>query len=183
MMMNKIYNKMIALSLTAVLMVLASCSQDAGEYTNENGAKLFFHIYDGNTTRAVTDGKSMVTTFEQADKAGLYAVKGGQVVLNNVPLVYSVNGFWEADEAIKVSDELNGAQFYAYYPYSEEAQFDATAANPFQTMVTAAVPAGKQSAKADYERADLMVTTAATIGQYNTVSRTVPVHYISTNYH
>lgn len=170
MMMKRIYNKMIALSLTAALMVLASCSQDAGEYANENGAKLVFHIYDGNATRSVTDGKSMVTTFEQADKAGLYAVKGGQVVLNNVPLVYSINGFWEADEAIDASDELSGAQFYAYYPYSEEAQFDAAAANPFQGMVSAAMPAGKQSSKADYERADLMVTTAATIGQYNTVS-------------
>lgn len=37
-------------------------------------------------------------------------------------------------------------------------------------MVMTSTPTGKQNTKGDYEAADLMVTTAATIGQYNTVS-------------
>lgn len=168
--MNNIYNKVKALSLILMMLLLVSCGQDGDGYSVDNGAELKFQLFDANVTRTATDGQSMVTIFEQADRAGLYAVRGGQVILNNIPLTFSVNGFWEASEAITASEELNGAQFYAYYPYNEETVFDASVANPFQAMLTVGKPASKQNTKADYEAADLMVTTAATVGQYNTVS-------------
>lgn len=168
--MKTIFNKTKALGLMLAVGLLSACTQDASEYTNEAGGKLTFKIYDAAVTRTATDGQTMVTSFEPADRAGLYAVKGGQVILSNIPLTFTVNGFWEADEAIQASDELSGARFYAYFPYSEEALFDAAASNPFDAMIAARQPAGKQNTKADYEAADLMVTTAASIGQYNTVS-------------
>ena len=168
--MKTIFNKTKALGLMLAVGLLSACTQDASEYTNEAGGKLTFKIYDAAVTRTATDGQTMVTSFEPADRAGLYAVKGGQVILSNIPLTFTVNGFWEADEAIQASDELSGARFYAYFPYSEEALFDAAASNPFGAMIAARQPAGKQNTKADYEAADLMVTTAASIGQYNTVS-------------
>ncbi len=149
---------------------LASCSQDTDEAdAPQTQGALRFEIYDGGSSRAVTDGATMKTTFETGDKAGLYAVKGGQVVLNNVPLTYSANGFWEATESLMADGELSGAQFYAYYPYNLDAQFDATASAPFAKMVAATVPAANQSSKTDFEAADVMITTATTVGQYNTV--------------
>ena len=159
-----------ALMLTPLL---TSCSQDVEELTDNNVQNpIRFNLFDANNelgTRATTNGKTMITTFELADQAGLYAVKGGQVVLENIKLTYNASGFWEAAEAIDAST-LTGAQFYAYYPYNASANFNATAANPFAEMVKATIPANGQNMKSEYEAADIMITSAATIGQYNTVN-------------
>ena len=152
----------------AVAAVLTSCSAD--EQTDAPASPLRFHLYDANVTRAATDGQTMTTTFELADQAGLYIVKNGQVLMSNVPLAYNAAGFWEASTPISVSDELKSAQFYAYYPYRADAQFDASSATPFAAMVAAAKPAAKQNTKAEFEAADIMVTAAATVGQYNAVN-------------
>ena len=161
-----------------VICGIVSCSSDLNEEQGARGKEqearseaLRFNIFDaGTTTRAATDGQTMTTTFELADQAGLYAVKGGQVLLENIPLTYNASGFWEAAEAIEATGELSGAQFYAYYPYTADAQFNASSATPFAQMVAAVSPGAKQSTKADYEAADIMVTAAATIGQYNAVN-------------
>ncbi|MBQ7420279.1 MAG: fimbrillin family protein [Prevotella sp.] len=163
--------KVKALSLTAVVLLTlgltTSCSQEEDGMTVQQ--PLRFEIFDAGTTmRAATDGTTLTTTFELADQAGLYAVKNGQVVLENITLSYNSNGFWEAPQAIDAT-ALQGAQFYAYYPYREDAQFNASATNPFAQMIADVVPGNKQNTKADYEAVDLMVSTAATIGQYNAV--------------
>ena len=111
----------------------------------------------------------LLTTFQLGDQAGLYAVKGGQVIKENILLTYNANGFWEAAEPIEADGELTGAQFYAYYPYTASATFNAASSVPFAQMVAASTPGAKQNTKADYEAADLMVTAAATVGQYNAV--------------
>lgn len=152
----------------AVAAVLTSCSAD--EQTDAPASPLRFHLYDANVTRAATDGQTMTTTFELADQAGLYIVKNGQVLMSNIPLTYNAAGFWEAATPISASDELKSAQFYAYYPYRADAQFDASSATPFAAMVAAAKPAAKQNTKAEFEAADILVTGAATVGQYNAVN-------------
>ena len=132
---------------------------------------LSFRLNDTGFASTTDDGSSLSTTFAAADQAVLYAVKNGQVVLSNVLLTCDANGFWSPNEPIEASGELEGAQFYAYYPYSDNATFDAAAANPFQALSTATKALANQSAKALYEAADLMVTKMpATIGQYNTVT-------------
>ena len=146
-----------------------SCSSD-NDVRSSVQQTLRFELFDaGVQTRAVTDGTTLATTFELADQAGLYVVKNGQVLLSNVVLTFNANGFWQPDQSIEVTDELSGAQFYAYYPYSADAQFSVSSATPFAQMVAATVPNGKQNTKADFEAADLMVSAAATIGQYNAV--------------
>ena len=178
-MMDYILNKVKVCSMAMGLLALAtamltSCGQEDFEAATAESAKgkLVFNIFDANVagTRAATDGQTMITTFNTSDQAGIYAVKNGQVILENVPLTYSASGFWEAAEAIEASDEFTGAKFYAYYPYRQNAQFNASAANPFAEMVTATAPAKNQNQKAEYEYSDIMVTAAASIGQYNTVS-------------
>lgn len=181
-------SKIFQIVMTAVCMLsLVACSQEdldsnvSQETTNES---LRFVIYDeagavsggsGSSAakaaprRAATNGTSMVTTFEVGDQAGLYVVKNGSVLYSNVKLTYNVSGFWEAANAIEVTDEITGAQFYAYYPYNEDAQFSASSSEPFADMVSATVPSGRQNSKSGYEAADIMVTGATTIGEYNTV--------------
>ena len=173
-----IYNrvKMAATAAGASLLLaccLVSCSSDEMEGTAEKSAdgKLTFKIFDENSTgsRAATDGQTMVTTFELSDKAGLYVVKGGQVVVENMPLTYNINGYWEAKEPLAASAEYDGAQFYAYYPYSEEATFTAGDANPFAAMIQQTTVPANQTSKADYEAADIMTSTAAKVGALSTV--------------
>ena len=158
--------------LFTLLAFLTSCSQDGETAVQVPVGGLRFQLVDASSmpSRAATDGTTMVTTFELGDKAGLYVVKNGQVLKENVPLTYNASGFWEAAEAIKASEELSGAQFYAYYPYSASAVFDATSPTPFAAMVAATVPAANQSSKAAYEAADIMVSPAASVGQYNAVT-------------
>ena len=158
-----------ALVCCSITATLTSCTADERQETATQNM-LRFEISDGGITRSATNGLTMTTTFEQGDQAGLYAVKDGQVILNNIPLTFSINGFWEAETPITATDNYAGAQFYAYYPYNEEALFNPSSATPFAEMVAAARPASRQNFKADYEAADLMVTGAATVGQYNTVS-------------
>lgn len=149
----------------------ASCSQEIDQPTAvENSQALRFNLFDGSVTRAATDGTTMTTTFELADQAGLYAVKDGQVLLDNVVLTLNANGFWQAAQDVEATSELQGAKFYAYYPYSATATFDAASATPFADMVAATTVSSRQSTKADYEAADIMVSAAATIGQYNAVT-------------
>lgn len=160
---------------------LVSCSSDEMEGTAEKNAdgKLTFKVFDENSaaSRAVTDGQTMVTTFELADKAGLYVVKGGQVVVENMPLTYSINGYWEAAEALDAA-EYSGAQFYAYYPYSDNATFTTGAADPFAAMVAATKATVNQSSKADYEAADIMTSTATIVGALNTVQIALRHHKV-----
>ena len=173
--MKKIMNKIRALSLMAIVILTAgfmtSCSQD--DDGADTASVIRFLITDGGVTRAATDGTSMRTTFEQGDRAGLYAVIDGQVILNNIPLTFSVNGFWEADEPIAADKNLSNAKFYAYYPYCDDASFNAASNNPFAAMVEAIRPSANQSSKAHYEAADVMVTAASSLGTYNTVSLTL----------
>ena len=160
----------------AAALLLTACSSEDSEPTNAPGQQaLRFDIYDAAITRATTDGATLVTNFELADKAGLYIVKNGQILKENVPLTYNASGFWEAAESIEATAELSGAQFYAYYPYSASATFDVSSATPFAAMVNAVVPPAAQNVKADYEAADIMVSPACTLGEYNAVK--IPLNH------
>ena len=168
--------KTIIYSLFILLPLLGSCSQDNEAVGQAPAETLRFQLVDANAgassnaRRASTNGITMVTTFEVGDKAGLYIVKNGQLLKDNVLLTFNTSGFWTAAETIEATDELSGAQFYAYYPYSATATFDVTSATPFADLVAATVPAANQSGKAAYEAADIMVSEATALGQYNAVT-------------
>ena len=175
----------IALIVIGVFAMMA-CGQDDAEITgveqSTDKETLRFNLFDeaANITnggssangrrKAATSGTTMITTFELGDVAGLYVVKDGSVLYDNVKLTYNANGFWEAAEPFEATDELASARFYAYYPYNVEAEFDASSSSPFQSMVEAATPPALQNSKSLYEAADIMVTGAATVGEFNTVS-------------
>lgn len=137
-------------------------------YVNQDGI-----VRNTGFKRLTTKLSGRTTLFDKLqiglDVAPQFAVtKGGQVVVENMPLTYSINGYWEAAEALDAA-EYTGAQFYAYYPYSENATFTTGAADPFAAMVAATKATENQSSKADYEAADIMTSTAATVGALNTV--------------
>lgn len=112
-------------------------------------------------------------TFQQGDIAGLFAVKNGQVIRENVMLTYSTNGFWEAAEPLEAGSEFEGAKFYVYYPYTPGIQFDASSNTPLAAAAAKWIVPAKQNSKVEYDAADMMVSSAATVGELNAVKVTM----------
>ena len=127
-------------------------------------------IWNKSGLPSSADTDNLPVTFEIGDMAGLFVVKDGRILKNNIALTYNVNGFWESEQPIEGESELEGAKYYAYYPYRETATFDVSSATPFGSMIAATTPSANQNYKADYEASNLMITTGITMGQYNSVS-------------
>ena len=171
-----IYHQIKTMSLAAALLltagIMTSCSQDTEEAGSSAAQNMLrFELYDGGAmTRSTTDAKSMATVFSVGDRAGLYIVKGGEVKAANVVLTYNNLGEWEAAAPIMATADLTGANFYAYYPYSDAVTFDVAAANPLQAYVDGVKPADDQSSIEKYEQTDIMVASTSMVGSKNTVS-------------
>lgn len=168
--------------LVAALLFTACSSQDddaVAQQQQQQSSALRFDLFDAGAavSRAATgsDGGTMTTTFAEGDAAGLYVVSGGAVKYANIKLTYNSYGFWEAETLISTS-VASGAQFYAYYPYTEDATFDASASDPFQAMVDARIPAADQSYTQAYEAADIMTTAATTFDATNNTVRLALKH-------
>ena len=88
------FNKIISICLFLSSMFVTACSQDDAEYR---------------------------TTFENGkDKVSLFAVKDNKVIegFDNICLTYQ-DGTWAASTAITYTEALEGATFYAVYPYND----------------------------------------------------------------
>lgn len=170
----KTNNYLYAIAASAV-MILASCSsEDFSQEGLSTDGRVQFLLTDEMTamTRADIggdDATTVTTAFLENDEAGLYVVSNGVVKYENIKLVKNEFGFWEPEIIIPSSD-LVGAQFYAYYPYTETPAFDVSATKPFQTMVDAITPHADQQDKYDFEASDIMVTDASAL---NTADNTV----------
>lgn len=174
--MKKIYSKVKGICLIAatlfVAAIVTSCSQDyEGVENNYGSGVLNFKLSDANaTSRATNDMQRMVTTFEQGDIAGLYIVKDGEVKYSNMKLTLNDMGVWQPESPVPVTDDMAGARFYVYYPYSEEATFDVTAANPLQAYADDVKAGSDQSTEEAYQQADVMVGSTTKVDEENTVA-------------
>ncbi len=170
----KTYNYLYAIAAFATMMLAACSSEEFSQEEQSSEKKVQFLLTDDMTamTRADIGGDDatvVTTTFVENDVAGLYIVNNGSIKYENVKLTKNEYGFWEPEILISTAD-LNNAQFYAYYPYSETSSFDVTSAKPFQAMVDAREPGADQQDKHDFENADIMVTDATML---NTTDNTV----------
>ena len=120
---------------------------------------------------ATSEEEDIHSVFAVGDAAGVFAVLNGAVVptLSNLRLSYSVNGSWLPAEDVAFTDDLKNADFYAYYPYDENAVFLPAEADPFTQMVSTFPVRADQSAWAGFTASDLMTSNATRLTAYNTI--------------
>ncbi len=166
----------------ALPLLLASCQQE--ELPDMSGASdatpLTITVTDGGyastdkaATRAAENGYS--TEFTVGDACGLYIVRGGTVVYDNVKLTVTTgtNGSltWQPEADVTLGGGLPGEKYFLYYPYqsdmSGKTNASATDANGFfATFVSCWQPEYDQSTYAAYTASDLM-TAAGTATKAN----------------
>lgn len=164
--MYKVMKKNI-LYIMSLAVALVSCSSDdiMGDGDSLSSKSIAFELSTGPVGKATTT--NFRTSFEVGDEAGVYVVKNGSVVKENVKLTFSSYGYWVADESFDYAT-YGDADFYAYYPFADDASFDASTA--FEDYVKDFEPQLDQSTADGYEVSDLM-TSAAT--KVDASSRTV----------
>lgn len=162
--------------MAAVLpLAIASCQQEElPGVTDTAGAQVFsitvtdggYHS-DGNAagmTRATENGYS--TEFTAGDACGLYIVRGGSMVQENVKLTATEQGgniVWQPDAGVTLTGGLPGDTYFLYYPYQAdmEDKTDAAATTDdevfFAPLISGWQPAEDQSDYAKgYTASDLM---------------------------
>ena len=136
-------NLFIIASLFTGILSMTSCSQDEDLFSTPSGHSfLQINVTDAGvqsdaSSRAITDANYM-TTFEEGDKIGLIAISNSAVVegYNNLCLKLQ-NGVWvnEDGSGLIYSSALEGAVYYAYYPYSSSFVINDDLTTPLSTLV------------------------------------------------
>ncbi|MCD7937906.1 MAG: fimbrillin family protein [Tannerellaceae bacterium] len=106
------------------LLLLVSCTKEAPDHFPDSAGAIRFELALPNT-RVVT-GMDFVSTWEDGDEVGLFAVKSisgslqpllaADNYLHNMKLTYE-SGDWIADTQVYYPNDGETLSFYAYYPY------------------------------------------------------------------
>lgn len=115
-------------TIVCSLFIVSSCSQEENIENALQPKEFIINITDAGihnakNTRATEFGYT--TTFQHGDKIGLFAVKDGQIVndINNVCLscyIMPTSTAWiPENKTLPYDEKLEGATYYAYYPYDE----------------------------------------------------------------
>lgn len=145
-----------------VLSVLTSCSEmDELSKVTAMDDGLVIEVKNetsSTTTRAAYSG--LVTTFEEGDEIGVYAVDGTTAVSSNIKFTLS-SGMWVPDTKVVYKDSYT---YYAYYPYtsSPTAPSFATAGDEntkFASMISGWTVSDNQSTLNAFRANDLMLAT------------------------
>lgn len=157
----------------ALPLLLASCQQEELPDMNSasDAALLSITVTDGgyastdkSATRAAENGYR--TIFTEGDTCGLYIVRGGTVVYDNVKLTVTagIDGSlrWKSD--VTLAGGLDNEKYFLYYPYQSvmRGKTDASATDAdgfFAPLVSGWQPAVDQSDYAAYTGSDLMTAT------------------------
>ena len=175
----------------ALPLLLASCTQE--DLPDMNGtsdlASLSITVTDGGYN-AVVDGKSQPQTraaengyrteFTAGDECGLYIVRGGTVVYENIKLTATAgtdgNLTWQPEASVTLVGGFPDESYFLYYPYqsdmSGKTSVSATDADGFfAQLVNGWQPKSDQSTYANYTASDLMTAKGtATKGTDGTIS-------------
>lgn len=164
------------MGLICSIALLVSCSQEESLAINQEMQTLSVTVndagyqpVDGADTKAVDI--NYVTKFTPGDKIGLFAVKDGQVVSTVSNLCFTaqdnlVGGVvWKTSEG-KGVPFVEGASYYAYYPYQASLSGSlvssaTTATGFFENVINAWTVSTDQSTYAKYTANDLMVGKAS----------------------
>lgn len=165
--------RLILLSLAALM--LLGCQKD--EPVSTNAKVLSFDVYQSGSSakagvrRVSTNGTTMTTTFTTGDKAGVFAIKDGQIIsaVNNLCLTLNSSGVWVPARTVVYDAAYESAVFYAYFPYAESTTIDPSAADPFASMTAAYTIPADQSSADKYVAADLMCSGACVINELRAI--------------
>ncbi|WP_237072275.1 fimbrillin family protein [Prevotella herbatica] len=163
----------------ALLMTLSGCSSDetltgdsstAAKSMKINVSDGMFSSVDNNgaKTRAIENVTG--TTFSNGDAIGIFVVKSdGTIVLTNAKYIYDGTSKWLNVNSTERLPYINGAKYFAYYPYqaSMDGKYFAsvtfsnlTANIFFASLISGWTPAADQSTQDKYTAQDLMVSMA-----------------------
>lgn len=162
------YSNSIILTLSIIVgLGVQSCSQENEFVGQDKSGTINIQINDSGIqnsdpqTRTTTE--NYITSFTEGDQIGLFAVRNGAVLnaINNAPVTYSSGEGWES---LPYTEELEGATYYAYYPYSNDVKnlFDATKSDPFEDVASNWV-IGTDQSSGNYMKYDLMTASASPV--------------------
>lgn len=154
-------------TLWTVALLLTACTQEDFALPGTGDAlPLSITVTDGGfngTSRAAEDGYR--TEFSDCDACGLYIVRGGEVIYDNVKLTATAGTdgklTWQPEADENLAGGLSGEKYFLYYPYQEvmSGKTDASATDAdgfFAPLVSGCQPAADQSTYAAYTSSDLM---------------------------
>lgn len=169
---------LITFGMAATLLV-AGCSQEKFPDMPDDGEArpLRITVTDGgyaadgkNDTRAVEDGYT--TVFTAGDECGLYMVRSGNMVYDNVKLTATAGAdgilTWQPAEGVNLTGGYTGETYFLYYPYQPDmtgkinASSTSNDANFFAPLISGWQPAADQSTYAKYTACDLMTAKCST---------------------
>lgn len=164
-------NRNIIHTLWAAALLLTACTQEEFPMPDTGDAvPLAITVTDGGyastdkaATRATENGYR--TEFTDGDACGLYIVRRGTVVYDNVKLsaTAGTNGSltWQPEADVTLAGGLSDDKYFLYYPYQSDMsdKTDASATDAkgfFAPLVSSWQPAADQSTHAAYTASDLM---------------------------
>lgn len=167
-------------------LALASCRQEVipGETDGSDAQPFLITVTDGGYASETTDdtGKAgsratengYTTAFTDGDQCGLYIVRGGEIVYDNICLTATAdaggNLTWQAPEGTNLGGGLPDEYYFLYYPYQTEMTDKVTVANAasadaafFAPLISGWQPKADQSNYATgYTASDLMTASGTT---------------------
>lgn len=167
-------------------LALASCRQEVvpGETDGSDAQPFLITVTDGGYASETTDdtGKAgsratengYTTAFTDGDQCGLYIVRGGEIVYDNICLTATAdaerNLTWQAPEGTNLGGGLPDEYYFLYYPYQTDMTDKVTVANAasadaafFAPLINGWQPKADQSDYVTgYTASDLM-TAAGTV--------------------
>lgn len=151
-------------TLDASLTIIDGGTADwvVGDSSDISSEEIEVDVNAGGTTqtRAVTDA-GFRTSFEEGDIVGVYAVKDGAILpnVNNLPMTFD-GAEWSFETRLNYNSSMQGAVFYAYYPYDKASPFEASASDPFASKLASWKLPYDISTSEKYYGTDLMTSSA-----------------------
>lgn len=175
--------------VAALPLLLASCQQE--ELPDMNGASdatpLSITVTDAgyaSTDKAATRAEELdgyATTFTEGDACGLYLVRDGRIIYDNVKLTATAGDdgaiTWQPEEGVTLAGGLEDESYFLYYPYQSDLSAPSDLSDLsddaafFSRLIAAWEPAADQSDYADYTASDLMTAKGRIVR--NGASKTV----------
>lgn len=165
-------NRNIIHTLWAAALLLTACTQEEFPMPDTgNAVPLAITVTDGGyastdkaATRATENGYR--TEFTDGDECGLYIVRDGAVVYDNVKLTATAGGSltWQPEPGVTLAGGLADEQYFLYYPYQSDMsnKINASATDAegfFAPFVSGWQPEADQSTYEAYTASDLMTAT------------------------